>query len=109
MRFPEAGQAFCDLIPTVTDQVVIEGASHFLHEDKGERIAQEVLNFLGQWQPVQRPRVPVEFLTDEQAAGKEAEGTRSVCGWSMTRSARLFNNRRGEGDDSSDEHGELYW
>jgi haloalkane dehalogenase len=48
MRFPEAGQAFCDLIPTVTDQVVIEGASHFLHEDKGERIAQEVLNFLGQ-------------------------------------------------------------
>jgi pimeloyl-ACP methyl ester carboxylesterase len=32
----------------VIDQVVIEGASHFLHEDKGERIAQEVLNFLGQ-------------------------------------------------------------
>jgi haloalkane dehalogenase len=48
MRFPEAGQAFCDLIPSVTDQVKVEGASHFLQEDKGEHIAQEVLNFLGQ-------------------------------------------------------------
>ena len=44
--YPKAGQAFCDLIPTVTEQVKIEGASHFLQEDRGERLAQEVLKHL---------------------------------------------------------------
>jgi hypothetical protein len=37
---------FCDLIPTVPEQVKIEGASHFLQEDRGERPAQEVLKLL---------------------------------------------------------------
>jgi haloalkane dehalogenase len=37
---------FCDLIPTAGEQVKIEGASHFLQEDRGERLAQEVLNHL---------------------------------------------------------------
>lgn len=44
--YPRAGQAFCDLIPSVTDQVCIEGASHFLQEDRGERIAREILTHL---------------------------------------------------------------
>jgi haloalkane dehalogenase len=45
--FPKAGQRFIDLIPTVDDQVKIEGAAHFLQEDRGERIADEILQFLG--------------------------------------------------------------
>jgi haloalkane dehalogenase len=44
--YPKAGQVFCDLIPTVTEQVKIEGASHFLQEDRGERLAEEVLKHL---------------------------------------------------------------
>jgi haloalkane dehalogenase len=44
--YPRAGQAFCDLIPTVAEQVKIEGASHFLQEDRGERLAEEVLKLL---------------------------------------------------------------
>ena len=45
--YPKSGQAFCDLIPTVTEQVKIEGASHFLQEDRGERLAEEVRKHLG--------------------------------------------------------------
>lgn len=45
--YPQAGQAFCDLIPTATEQVKIEGASHFLQEDRGERLARELLSALG--------------------------------------------------------------
>jgi len=44
--YPKAGQVFCDLIPTVTEQVTIEGASHFLQEDRGERLAEELLKHL---------------------------------------------------------------
>jgi haloalkane dehalogenase len=44
--YPKAGQVFCDLIPTVTEQMTIEGASHFLQEDRGERLAEEVLKHL---------------------------------------------------------------
>lgn len=45
--YPRAGQNFVDLIPTVTEQVKIEGAAHFLQEDRGERLAEEVLKHLG--------------------------------------------------------------
>lgn len=45
--YPKSGQAFCDLIPTAGEQVTIEGASHFLQEDRGERLAEEVLKHLG--------------------------------------------------------------
>jgi haloalkane dehalogenase len=45
--YPKAGQAFVDLIPTVSEQVRIEGAAHFLQEDRGERLAEEVLKHLG--------------------------------------------------------------
>jgi haloalkane dehalogenase len=41
--YPQAGQAFCDLIPGADGQVKIDGASHFLQEDRGERLAQELL------------------------------------------------------------------
>jgi haloalkane dehalogenase len=41
--FPKAGQAFVDLVPTVEDQVRIEGAAHFLQEDRGEQIAKRIL------------------------------------------------------------------
>lgn len=45
--YPKAGQVFCDLIPTAGEQVRIEGASHFLQEDRGEHLAAEVLKHLG--------------------------------------------------------------
>ena len=44
--FPRAGERFVDWIPTVADQVRIEGAAHFLQEDRGEQIAGEILRFL---------------------------------------------------------------
>jgi haloalkane dehalogenase len=43
---PKAGQRFVDLIPGARDLVVIEGAAHFLQEDKGEQIAAEINRFL---------------------------------------------------------------
>ena len=45
--YPRAGQVFCDLIPGAGEQVRIEGAAHFLQEDRGERIAAEILEFMG--------------------------------------------------------------
>ncbi|HYY21412.1 MAG TPA: haloalkane dehalogenase [Thermoleophilaceae bacterium] len=44
--YPRAGQAFCDLIPGAGDQVRIEGAAHFVPEDAGERIAEEIVGFV---------------------------------------------------------------
>ena len=44
---PKAGQRFVDMIPGAQDLVVIEGAAHFLQEDKGEQIAAEINRFLG--------------------------------------------------------------
>jgi haloalkane dehalogenase len=43
---PKAGQRFVDLIPGARELVVIEGAAHFLQEDKGEQIAGEINRFL---------------------------------------------------------------
>ena len=34
------------MIPTAGEQVRIEGAAHFLQEDRGEAIAAEMLRFL---------------------------------------------------------------
>ena len=45
--YPKAGQAFCDLVPGAGDQLRIEGAAHFLQEDRGERIAAAILEFIG--------------------------------------------------------------
>ncbi len=44
--YPRAGEAFTSLIPTSGEQVRIAGASHFLQEDCGEQIADELLRFL---------------------------------------------------------------
>jgi haloalkane dehalogenase len=44
--FPKAGERFIDLIPSVTEQVKIEGAAHFLQEDKGEEIAGHIVRLL---------------------------------------------------------------
>ena len=44
--FPKAGERFIELIPTADEQVRIEGAAHFLQEDRGEQIADEMLSFL---------------------------------------------------------------
>jgi haloalkane dehalogenase len=41
--FPRSGDAFCERIPGAGDQVRIEGAAHFLQEDRGEQIAAEIL------------------------------------------------------------------
>jgi haloalkane dehalogenase len=42
---PKAGQRFVDALPGARDLRVIEGAAHFLQEDKGEQIAAEMLSF----------------------------------------------------------------
>jgi haloalkane dehalogenase len=44
--YPRAGQNFCDLIPSAGEQVRIEGAAHFLQEDRGEQLAEELLGLL---------------------------------------------------------------
>ena len=41
--YPRSGERFIDWIPTVSEQVKIEGAAHFLQEDRGEQIAGEIL------------------------------------------------------------------
>ncbi len=43
---PQAGRAFVDLLPTVDEQVTVEGAAHFLQEDRGARIAGRIAAFL---------------------------------------------------------------
>ena len=43
--WPKAGQRFVDLIPGAGEQVKIEGAAHFLQEDRGEQIADRILGF----------------------------------------------------------------
>ena len=45
--YPRAGERFCDLIPGAGEQVKIEGAAHFLQEDRGEEIAERILRFIG--------------------------------------------------------------
>lgn len=45
--YPKGGERFVDMIPTVDEQVKIEGAAHFLQEDRGEQIAERMLSFLG--------------------------------------------------------------
>ena len=43
---PKVGQRFVDAVPGAEELTVIEGASHFLQEDRGEQIAKEILGFL---------------------------------------------------------------
>jgi haloalkane dehalogenase len=41
--FPQAGEQFVALLPGVGEQVRIEGAAHFLQEDRGPQIAEAIL------------------------------------------------------------------
>jgi haloalkane dehalogenase len=45
--YPKSGQVFCDLLPTAGEQVRIEGAAHFLQEDRGAQIAEAMLAAFG--------------------------------------------------------------
>jgi haloalkane dehalogenase len=45
--YPRAGERFVELLPTVDDQVRIEGAAHFLQEDRGRQIADAMLAAFG--------------------------------------------------------------
>jgi haloalkane dehalogenase len=45
--YPRAGERFRDLIPGAGEQVRIEGAAHFLQEDRGEAIAERIVEFTG--------------------------------------------------------------
>jgi haloalkane dehalogenase len=44
--FPRSGEVFAELIPTAGEQVRIEGAAHFLQEDRGRQIADEMIRFM---------------------------------------------------------------
>ncbi len=43
--YPRAGEAFSNMIPGAGEQVRIEGAAHFLQEDRGEKIAEQIVRF----------------------------------------------------------------
>ncbi|HKP90405.1 MAG TPA: haloalkane dehalogenase [Thermoleophilaceae bacterium] len=45
--YPRSGERFTDTIPTAGEQLKIEGAAHFLQEDRGEQIAEAILERLG--------------------------------------------------------------
>jgi haloalkane dehalogenase len=45
--YPKAGDRFIEMIPSANEQVRIEGAAHFLQEDRGEQIAERMLDLLG--------------------------------------------------------------
>jgi len=44
--YPAAGEEFTAMIPGAGEQVRIEGASHFLQEDRGDVIAAEILSWM---------------------------------------------------------------
>jgi haloalkane dehalogenase len=46
--FPQAGEQFTALLPTAGEQVRIEGAAHFLQEDRGAEIAEAMLTTFGE-------------------------------------------------------------
>ena len=45
--YPQAGEQFSKLIPTAGEQVRIEGAAHFLQEDRGPQIVEAMLAAFG--------------------------------------------------------------
>ena len=45
--FPQAGDVFTELLPAAGEQVRIEGAAHFLQEDRGPRIVEAMLAAFG--------------------------------------------------------------
>jgi haloalkane dehalogenase len=45
--YPRAGDVFTEMIPTAGEQVRVEGAAHFLQEDRGREIADAMLAAFG--------------------------------------------------------------
>jgi haloalkane dehalogenase len=45
--YPRSGEQFTQLIPTAAEQVRIEGAAHFLQEDRGPQIVEAMLSAFG--------------------------------------------------------------
>ncbi len=45
--YPQSGEVFTNLIPSAGEQVRIEGAAHFLQEDRGPQIVEAILNAFG--------------------------------------------------------------
>ncbi len=45
--YPRSGKVFTDLLPTAGEQVRIEGAAHFLQEDRGAEIVRAMLDAFG--------------------------------------------------------------
>ncbi len=45
--FPQSGEVFTSLLPTAGEQVRIEGAAHFLQEDRGPQIVEAMLSAFG--------------------------------------------------------------
>ncbi|HVP02177.1 MAG TPA: haloalkane dehalogenase [Solirubrobacteraceae bacterium] len=45
--YPKSGEVFTTLIPTAGEQVCIEGAAHFLQEDRGPQIVEAMLTAFG--------------------------------------------------------------
>jgi haloalkane dehalogenase len=43
--YPRSGELLCDLIPGAGEQIRIEGAAHFLQEDRGEHVAEMIVRF----------------------------------------------------------------
>ena len=43
---PESARAVARLIPTAREPDIVEGASHFLQEDRGEQVAERILSFV---------------------------------------------------------------
>ncbi|MBA2505554.1 MAG: alpha/beta fold hydrolase [Thermoleophilaceae bacterium] len=43
--YPKSGQVFVDSVPGATGQVKVEGAAHFLQEDRGEQIAAAIVDW----------------------------------------------------------------
>jgi len=46
--FPQSGEQFTKLIPSAGEQVRIEGAAHFLQEDRGPQIVAAMLAAFGE-------------------------------------------------------------
>ena len=49
--YPQSGEQFTELIPSAGEQVRIEGAAHFLQEDRGPEIVEAMLAAFGQPAP----------------------------------------------------------
>jgi haloalkane dehalogenase len=66
--YPQSGERFTSLIPTAGEQVRIEGAAHFLQEDRGPQIVEAMLAAFG------RPGAGGESRAASGAAGGGRRG-----------------------------------